>query len=52
MSHAFVFLRDCEAAIMDALECCDNMAINPHSMEAKAHLINALSHIQILQGRK
>lgn len=49
---AFIYQRDLEVAIMTALELVDHMAIDQQTTHIKAHLINALSQLQILQGRK
>lgn len=47
----FIHLRDCEKAIMDALESCDNLPIEPHTTQIKGHLQLALGQVLILQGQ-
>lgn len=47
----FTHLRDCEKSIMDALESCDNMPIEPHCTQIKGHLQLALGQVLILQGK-
>jgi len=49
MTPQFIFQRDCEAAIMDALECCDNMVISFQSARLKDNLITALRLVKHIQ---